>query len=123
MKYLLVLLIGLELLLPSPMMAIGLNDVLSVIDEEIPSSAVQVEKQSSTDKIIAIMLKVIEVILFAAGIAAVVMIVIAGGKLTFSAGNDEMKTTGKNTILYATLGLLAVMLAYLVVENVIKLFE
>jgi len=89
-------------------------DPTSVIKVPISDSA------TAEDKTLLLLLKVIEVILFFAGIAAVVIIVIGGGRLVFSAGNDEGITGGRNAILYAVLGLLAVILAYLVVENVIK---
>ena len=63
----------------------------------------------------------INLILYASGIIAVLILVIAGIKYITSLGNQERMDSAKKTITYALIGLLAVILAYALVTNIIDL--
>jgi hypothetical protein len=61
----------------------------------------------------------VELILYAAGGVAVLMLVIGGVVLIGSAGNEQGAERAKKIIKYALIGLFAVILAYALVTNVI----
>ncbi|MBX4188669.1 pilin [Candidatus Saccharibacteria bacterium] len=62
---------------------------------------------------------VINVLSVVVGIAAVVMIIIAGFRYITSGGKQESVTGAKNTILYAVVGLVIVALAQVIVRFVL----
>ena len=62
----------------------------------------------------------IEVLSIVVGIAAVVMIIVAGARYVTSAGNDEAVKKAKSTLLYAIAGLIIVALAQIVARFVLK---
>lgn len=64
--------------------------------------------------------KVVNLISVAVGIAAVIMIIIAGFRYVTSAGNPERTKGAKNTLLYALIGLVIVALAQIIVQFVLK---
>lgn len=65
---------------------------------------------------------VVNVMLFAIGAIAVIMIVIGGIKYTLSNGDSSAVTSAKNTIMYAVIGLVVAILAYAIVNFVIDQF-
>ncbi|HIQ57654.1 TPA: hypothetical protein EYG84_03210 [Candidatus Gracilibacteria bacterium] len=65
----------------------------------------------------------IEILLTLAGIMAVVFIAIGGMEYTVSAGNDDRLNGAKAKIMYAVLGLLAVLFSYAIFTNGINFFE
>ncbi len=106
------------------------DDLLMIIDKstqgevltpllDIPEVSVEVTPE---DKVGVIFFLVVDFILYAIGIAAVVMIVYSGFRYVVSTGEEEQITHAKQTLLYAVLGLFAVILALLVIENVSKIF-
>ena len=64
--------------------------------------------------------KVVNVILFVLGAAAVIMIIIGGFRYVVSGGDSSSVTAAKNTILYAVIGLVIAVLAYAIVNFVVK---
>ncbi|MBQ7802660.1 hypothetical protein IJ380_02255 [Candidatus Saccharibacteria bacterium] len=62
---------------------------------------------------------VINYILYAAGLLAVVMIVVSGLKMTTSAGDAGAVSKAKSTLIYSIIGLILVILAYAIVNFVI----
>lgn len=62
---------------------------------------------------------IVNILLYALGAVAVVMIVIGGIKYTTSNGDSSAVTSAKNTILYAVIGLVVALLAYAIVNFVI----
>ncbi len=62
----------------------------------------------------------VNLFLMIVGAAAVVMIIYGGFKYITSAGDSSGVTSAKNTILYAVLGLIVVLLAYAIVNWVIN---
>lgn len=63
---------------------------------------------------------IVNVLLFILGAVAVIMIVIGGLKYTLSNGDSSAVTSAKNTILYAVIGLIVALMAFAIVNFVIK---
>lgn len=63
---------------------------------------------------------VINLLSTAIGIAAVIMIMIAGFRYTTSGGSAEKVTSAKNALMYAVIGLVIVALAQVIVRFVLK---
>ena len=62
---------------------------------------------------------IVNILLYALGAVAVVMIVIGGIKYTTSNGDSSAISSAKNTILYAVIGLVVALLSYAIVNFVI----
>lgn len=62
---------------------------------------------------------VVNILSAAAGVAAVIMIIIGGFRYVTSAGNAETAKNARNTLVYAVVGLIIVALAQLVVHFVL----
>ena len=62
---------------------------------------------------------VVKWLLYAAGLLAVVMIIISGVQMITSAGNSSAVAKAKNTLIYSIIGLVIVILAYVIVQFVI----
>ena len=71
------------------------------------------------DKLFDIIKNVINVMLYAAGIIAVIMIIIGGINYAISSGDNAKVTSAKNAVLYAVIGLIIAALAYAIVNFVI----
>lgn len=65
---------------------------------------------------------VVNMLLFAIGAAAVIMIIIGGIRYVTSNGESSGISGAKNTILYAVVGLIVAILAYAIVNFVIDQF-
>lgn len=61
-------------------------------------------------------------LLLAIGAIAVIMIIIGGIRYALSAGNEQNVTAAKNTIQYAIIGLVIALLAFAIVNFVLRLF-
>ena len=64
--------------------------------------------------------KIITVLLFGAGILAVIFLLIGALQYTTSSGDPKRVAGAKNTILYSIIGLIIVVLAYAIVGFVVK---
>lgn len=64
----------------------------------------------------------INIILWVVGVAAVIVIVVAGLKYVTSSGNPSAVSSAKTTILYAVIGLVIAITAYAIVNFVFKSF-
>lgn len=64
--------------------------------------------------------RVVNILSFVVGIAAVIMIIIGGMKYILSAGDSNSINSAKNTILYAIIGLVIVAFAQIIVRFVIN---
>lgn len=63
-----------------------------------------------------------DVLLFAIGTVSVIMIIVGGIRYTTSNGDSSRVTAAKNTILYAVIGLVVALLAYVIVNFVVQQF-
>lgn len=64
----------------------------------------------------------VNVLLFALGAVAVIMIIFGGFRMVTSNGNADQIKSGKNTIMYAVIGLIVAILAYAIVNFVVNAF-
>ena len=65
-----------------------------------------------------ILIGVLSIVYYAAGVAAVIVIVIAGIMYATADGDSSKVQSAKNTILYALVGLVAVMMAFVITSFV-----
>lgn len=67
--------------------------------------------------------KITDVLLFIVGAVAVIMLIVGGIRYVTSGGNQQAVSDAKNTILYAIVGIVVVLLAYAVVNFVVSQFK
>jgi zinc transporter ZupT len=67
-------------------------------------------------------LKIANIIAIITGVAAVIMIIIAGIQYTMSSGESNAVNQAKNTIIYTAVGLAVVLLARIIVQFVVNAF-
>lgn len=63
---------------------------------------------------------VIDMIIYVSGTLAVIGVIVGGARYMFSFGGDG-KEQAKSTIIWSLLGLVAVMMSYAIVHNVIRI--
>jgi hypothetical protein len=99
------------LLLPGVAHAV---DLLGPSCSQAPDSSVckQAAQQGTTDPITHIINTAANIIAIVGGVAAVVMIIIAGLTFITSSGNAERVTTARRRILYSIIGLVVISLAW-----------
>lgn len=79
---------------------------------------------NSGKKLFDIIKNVINVLLFASGIIAIIMIIIGGINYTLSSGDNAKVASAKNTVLYAVVGLVVASLAFAIVNFVVaRIFQ
>jgi hypothetical protein len=67
--------------------------------------------------------QVVNVLLFIVGVISVIMIIIGGIRYVLSNGDSSQITGAKNTVLYAVIGLIVSLLAYAIIDFVVKQFS
>ena len=75
--------------------------------------------QTDTNLIDGILKEVINTMLYLAGIIAVIMVIVGGIRYILSDGDSNKANQGKNTIIYALVGLVIAVSAYSIVNFVI----
>lgn len=86
---------------------------------QIPNIADTPDPGTGTGGVRSVIINVLNVVLSFLALLAVVFIIVAGIRLIVSGGNDEAKDKAKNTILYAVIGLIIVLLARVIVGFVV----
>lgn len=89
-----------------------LAEIPSDIKEKIEGGVPQVDPDAATGNII-------NFVLYALGIVAVVMMIVAGVQMTTSAGDPGAVKKAKMTMTYAIIGLVVAILAYAIVNFVV----
>lgn len=97
----------------------------SLIGGESPMDAVPkyIPKGQETDKLAAwqfVLINTINVIIYAAGSIAVIMIIIGGIRYMTAVGGEDEIGNAKKMILYAALGLLIIIFAFVIVQNIVS---
>ncbi len=69
--------------------------------------------------LVSIIKTVVNVLLFAIGIASVIVIVISGFRFVTSNGDSNTVTSAKNSILYAVIGIVVAFSAYAIVNFIL----
>lgn len=72
------------------------------------------------DKVDTIVTRITNLLMWALGIVSVIMLVIGGFKFTTSGGSPEQVKSAKNTIMYAIIGIVVAIVAWAVVDFVVK---
>ncbi len=98
------------------------NSGLSAGDQNVSLPKID-SINGADDKTNHLLYKFIEILITLAGIIAVVFIAIGGMEYTISAGDSDRKNGAKAKIMYAILGLLAVIFSYAIFTNGINFFE
>lgn len=118
----LVMVFGWTLVLAAP--PVQAADVLNGIHcTGAAASSAVCEGKTRTDPVSGkngLLLKVVRIIGMAAGVAAVIMIIIAGMQYLLSDGDATKATNARNTLLYAVVGLMVVVLAAGILSFVIN---
>lgn len=102
-------------LLPTPALAVNVFDQCAANAD----SAVCKSKNDDASNMIK---DVVNLLLYAVGVIAVIMIVVGGIRYTTSNGDASGITSAKNTILYAIVGLVVAMLSFAIVNFVLGRF-
>ncbi len=108
-------LMGLAVFTPSARAATAQDQILSGIDEACASGACASDDSTIDNTVIS----VINIISGAVGVISVIMIIIGGLKYTSSQGDSSGISSAKNTIIYALVGLVVVVLAQVIVRFVV----
>ena len=112
----LAMMLGVATLLP-----VASAGAINVFDscEGASDSKVCKAKNESIDPVIQ---NVINLLLWAIGLISVLMIIIGGIRYTMSNGDPKMVTAAKDTVMYAVIGLIVAIVAYAIVNFVVKWF-
>lgn len=73
------------------------------------------------DSVNALVAQIINILSWAVGVISVIMIMVGGFKYVTSNGDNSKVTSGKNTIIYALIGLAIVALSQIIVQFVLDL--
>lgn len=105
---------------PLPVLGLSLDDFRKEVfrPDNLPGGTVS---GSAEGRLNALILNVVNFILFASGSIAVALLVIGGIRYIVSLGNQERMDAAKKTITYALIGLAVIILAYAAVTNIIDL--
>lgn len=77
--------------------------------------------KGQNDDIMGFVKTAVNTLLYAVGIISVIMIIVAGMSYVTSAGDSAKVTKAKNTLLYSVIGLVVALLAYAIVNFVLRL--
>ncbi len=112
-------------LLLVPALALGVSVAAGTVDVYAQvQDGINATGQSSTTSqasVGEIIKNVVNALLYLIGALSVIMLIWGGIRYTTSAGNQNSVTAAKNTILYAVIGLIVAVLAYAIVNWVLKL--
>ena len=89
---------------------------------KVTSCVSSVNDGNSTD-LPSFITNIVNILLFLAGAVAVIVIIIGGIRYVMSSGDAGQVQSAKNTILYAVIGLIVVIMAYAIVNFVINQFQ
>jgi len=98
-------------------LAVSANPVLAklVIDKDKATGGGAI---AQNEDILEVVFKVINWILLVVGAAAVLFLIIGGFRYITSAGNETQVEGAKNTMTYAIIGLVIVLLAYVIARTI-----
>lgn len=94
-------------------------DPVNVFDGGACNGSQVCGNKGSTNGLFAIIKNVINVLLYASGIIAIIMIIIGGINYTLSSGDNAKVASAKNTVLYAVVGLIVAAMAFAIVNFVV----
>ena len=118
-----------------PLIAAALSLVVAIVAAVtpiiVPSASAQFTKgieaartpEMSTKPIGTTIGNVVNVFLYFVGAIAVIIMIWGGFQYITSSGDSQKATTAKNTIMYAVIGIIVVVLSYAIVNWVFGLFK
>lgn len=101
--------LALSLLLPAP----------STIAQELPNP-IGVNADNSPISLLDVLLRVLQLVLAAVDVFALFMFIMGGFQLLISAGNPNMIKRAKDTLVWATLGILVITLSYSILKFIFE---
>ncbi len=96
---------------------------IDVFREEACNGDTSICKSADNTTLFEIIKTVINIMIFIAGIIAVIMIIVGGIKYATSGGDSAGITSAKNTILYAVVGLAVAIMSFAIVNFVLDRFS
>lgn len=111
-----------------PMLVLGVNAFMPIVSQPVYADGItDGANAGNTDDMAdnlfgndGIFTKILNMLLFLVGAISVLMLVYGGIRYTLSGGDSSAVTAAKNTILYAIIGIVVSLLAYAIVEFVLK---
>lgn len=67
----------------------------------------------------SILMEIIQILLVLSGVIAIILIIIGGFQMIMSRGNEEQAKKGKQTLTYAIIGLIAIVMSFAIVRIVV----
>ena len=99
----------------------GNTEIAGAINSEITSGMNATSAGTSTPTDVNVVIKnVTNIMFFIIGAVSVIMLIYGGIRYTTSGGNANNVTAAKNTIMYSIIGLVVAILAFAVVNFVVK---
>ena len=99
------------------------NQIIDGMTKYAPENLPRMSNENDTPESMTLRLAtvIIDIIIYISGTLAVIGVIVWGARYMFSFGGDG-KEGAKTTIIWSLLGLVAVMLSYAIVHNVIRIF-
>lgn len=91
----------------------------SAIGQELPNP-IGTNKDGSPINLLDVLLRVLQIVLAAVDIFALFMFILGGFQLLISAGNPNMIKRAKDTLVWATLGILVITLSYSILKFIFE---
>ncbi|MEI6228504.1 MAG: hypothetical protein WCP11_00530 [Candidatus Saccharibacteria bacterium] len=114
--------LGMGIMCLSPVVG-AVDDIYNCTDPANATTVICQEQGRANGKSLTSMIPtVINIMLYALGAISVIMVIVGGIRYTTSAGNDAAVKKAKDTIMYAVIGVVVALLAYAVVNLVVKVF-
>jgi hypothetical protein len=86
----------------------------------VSNSAFCSDQKNNNDPVIRTLNDAINIITAIAGLVAVIMIIVSGLQMISSSGNSEKISNARNTILYASIGLVVIAVARIIIGFIIN---
>ena|SRR5690606_26795327 len=120
---------SLQGLLLVPALALGVSAVAPMVqsdvayaqfDEGLEGGLTATGQDGKVESVDSVVKLAVNVLLYVVGAVSVIMIIVGGFKYVTSGGDSSGVTSAKNTILYAVIGLVVAVLAFALVNFVLK---
>ena len=112
--------LGIGLLMPVSVNA--LNPYQACNDSNVNSDLCSSQNGLADESAGGLIKNIVNALLFILGGISVIMIIIGGMRYVLSSGDPSSVKSAKDTILYAVIGLIVAIMAYAIVEWVVRVF-
>jgi magnesium-transporting ATPase (P-type) len=103
--------------IPSTVFAAGASEDLQSVCSSNPNSSLCTgykegeDVQANDNAVLKLLKRIISILLFVAGVLAVIMVIYGGFKYVTSAGEPQKAASGRQTIIFALVGLIVVVIS------------